>query len=81
MPNISFSPLALGATSIALSGVWVHLGLSSLAYDCASSLTSSAVAEETETAEQKQVPQHHELHQSQNQHIRDHLVELNRPCC
>ena len=76
MPNISYSPLALGATSTALGGVWVHLGLSSLAYGCASSLTSSDMAEVSETAEQKQVPQHHKLPQSLNQHIRDHLVEL-----
>ena len=76
MPNILYSPLALGATSTALGGVWVHLGLSSLAYNCASLLTSSAVAEGTKTAGQKNFPQHHNLPQSPNQHIRDHLVEL-----
>ena len=67
MPNISYSPLVLGgATGTALGGVWVHLGLSSLACDYASLLTSSAMAEGTETAGQKHFPQHHDLIQSQN---------------
>ena len=76
MPNISYSPLVLDATSTALGGVCVHLGLSSLAYGCASSLTSSDMAEGSKTAGQKNFPQHQSLPQSLNQHIRDHRVDL-----
>ena len=77
MPNISYSPLVLGgATGTALGGVWVHLGLSSLACDCASLLTSSDMAEGSKTEGQKNFRQHHNLPQSLNQHIRDHRVDL-----
>ena len=51
----------------------------SVPYDCASVLTSSAVAEGTETAEQKEFPRHHKLPRSLHWHIQDHNCKQPQP--